>query len=190
LKKLLQKNGVSFVLLLLILVMLFSPGAKAWVLQTLLRTGIFNAGTTPNGRDTGTAPIANLVFTETNGTIIHTDDLKGRVLFINCWASWCPPCIAEMSSINALYNKLKDNPRIVFIMVDADNQPAKATDFMHSHHYNLPVYGLRGKMPTTMYSGTLPTTIIIDAKGRLAQKHEGIANYDTPAMQHYLQSLQ
>jgi thiol-disulfide isomerase/thioredoxin len=190
LKQLLQKNWSSIVLLLLVLLMLFSPRAKAWVLQTLLRTGVFNASTTTHTPDTGHAPLTSMTFTGTNGILLNTGDLKGKVLFINFWATWCPPCIAEMSGINTLYTQLKDNPQVVFIMVDADNQPPKALAFMQQHGYSLPVYGIAGTIPPAVYAGTLPTTLIIDAKGRVAQQHEGIANYNTPAMKAFLASLQ
>ena len=60
---------------------------------------------------------------------------------------------------------------------------------MKKNNYDLPVYGIISSVPENIFSGTLPTTIIIDAKGNIVQKHEGIANYDTKAMVEFLNSL-
>ncbi len=116
-------------------------------------------------------------------------DTKGKVVFINFWASWCPPCLAEMPSINALYNKLKDNPRVLFICVDADSDFSTSIAFMEKHQYDLPVYNMLNAVPPSFFSGTLPTTIIINSNGNMVQKHEGIANYDTEEMLYFIRSL-
>ncbi len=169
------------------LVLLFVPAAKALFLQGLMKTGIFNASAK---KETGNSQaLASFSFTDNNNNILSTADLRGKVIFINFWATWCPPCIAEMGSINALYTKLKDNPHIVFILADADGNLQQATAFMQKHQYSLPVYASTGVIPQLLYSGTLPTTIIIDSNGNLAQRHEGIANYDTEAMLAFLKGL-
>lgn len=182
----LKKNLSTLLLLALFALLLFNPGAKAFVLKNLLRTGIFNAG---SNRLNSAAPLPDLVFTDAGGAAINTGLLKGKVIFINFWASWCPPCIAEMGSINALYSKLRSDPHFIFIMVDADSDLSAAAAFMAKHGYDLPVYRVAGPVTANLYSGSLPTTIIIDTNGALAQKHEGIANYDTHEMEQFMHSL-
>src|ERR1700680_3543512 len=51
-----------------------------------------------------------------DGKEVSAGDLRGKVLFINHWATWCPPCMAEMPSIQGLYNSMKD-PDVVFLIV-------------------------------------------------------------------------
>lgn len=168
------------------LVLVFVPAAKAWVLKGLLHTGAFNAGT---GTQHHTGVVQSMSFTNAGGQTINTGDLRGSVIFINFWATWCPPCIAEMGSIQALYDDLKNNSRVVFILADADNNPELAAAFMQKRGYSLPVYQLSSSMSDNLFTGTLPTTIIIDSKGQLVQKHEGIANYNTEKMRQFLLSL-
>lgn len=182
-----RKNIVSTLLVAVLLVILFVPNAKAWVLKTLLGTGVFNAGTTRQTEQQ--AAVEGITFTDATGQLLNTTNLKGKVIFINFWASWCPPCLAEMGSIQSLYDKLKKDNRVVFILADADNNPQLAADFMQKHGYNLPVYQSSSIIPEHLYTGTLPTTLIIDSKGQLVQKHEGIANYDTAEMRNFLLSL-
>jgi thiol-disulfide isomerase/thioredoxin len=188
LKQFIRKNLSTLFLILLLGVLLFNPNAKAFFLKAMLSTGFFNASTKKESKSVN-AEMTALLFTDKNGTRINTTDLKGKVIFINFWATWCPPCIAEMGSVNALYNKLKNDPRFVFIIADTDNNLQHSGAFMNKHQYDLPVYQVAGPVSPDLFNGTLPTTLIIDSKGNLIQKHEGIANYDTKAMVEFLQSL-
>ncbi len=184
----LKKNLSTILILAVFALLLFNPGAKAFVLKAFMLTGVFNAGTAKDPARSNSKAIP-LVFADSNGTRINTAELRGKVLFINFWATWCPPCIAEMGSINALYNKLKADPRFVFILVDADSDLTAATAFMEKHGYDLPLYRVAGPVSEKVFGGSLPTTLIIDAKGVLVRKHEGIANYDTRKMESFMQSL-
>lgn len=184
--QLIKKNIFLIVWTMVIVLLLFVPATKAFVLRGLMQVGFFKAGA---GKENIPVNIPSFSFINRNGQTLTTDDIKGKVVFINFWAGWCPPCIAEMPSINALYNKLKDNPRVLFICVDADNDFSTSLPFMKEHHYDLPVYNMLNNVPPSFFSGTLPTTIIIDSKGNMVQKHEGIANYDSIEMLNFLRSL-
>jgi thiol-disulfide isomerase/thioredoxin len=182
-----KKNWFSFLLIIIIAVILFAPGAKAFVLHGLIKTGLFNAGT--KKENIVLSNPERISFTDENGVLQNLAAIKGKVIFINFWAAWCPPCVAEMPTINALYNKLKNNKHFIFIMADADNDLKKSLSFMKTNNYNLPVYTLQQNIPVSIFNGTLPTTIIIGPDGNIAQKHEGIANYDTDSMINFLSSL-
>jgi thiol-disulfide isomerase/thioredoxin len=94
-----------------------------------------------------------------------------------------------MPSVNSLYEKLKGNKNVVFIMVDADNDFSKSASFMSKHEFSLPVYQVNGTMPSTLFSGTLPTTVIIDKTGKIVFRHEGVADYGNAKILAYLQEL-
>ena len=184
----LKKHFFTIILSVLLLVLLLVPGVKAFLLQTFMRTGLLNAPVkkeiiVPAGNFSG------LSFVNDQSVNIHTANLRGKIIFINFWASWCPPCVAEMSSINALYNQLKTDPRFVFILADTDNDFSKSVSFMQRNGYHLPVYQISSGVPDNLFSGSLPTTIIIDGKGDIVYKHEGIADYNTAAMINLLRSL-
>jgi len=189
LQQFIRRNLSTFFLIVLLGVLLFNPNAKAFFLKAMLSTGFFNASTKKESKSVHAAEMTALLFTDKNGSLVNTADLKGKVIFINFWATWCPPCIAEMGSVHALYNKLKNDPRFVFIIADTDNDLQQSGAFMNKHQYDLPVYRLAGPIPPDLFNGSLPTTLIIDSKNNLIQQHEGIANYDTKAMLDFLQSL-
>ncbi len=71
----------------------------------------------------------NLPMVTLDGKAINLSDLKGKVVFVNLWASWCPPCRAEMPRIEALYKKI-DKSKVAFVMLSLDDNAAKARKFV------------------------------------------------------------
>ena len=187
-KPFIKKNFFTGVLIAVVLILLLIPGAKLMVLKTFVHSGLLNASAKKENNII-TAGTFSLSFINEQNEQISITDLQGKVIFINFWAAWCPPCVAEMGSVDALYNKLKDDPRIVFIMADADNNLVSSLSFMKKNGYHLPVYRFALPVSENLFTGTIPATLIIDARGNIVQRHEGIANYNTDDMVVFLKSL-
>src|SRR5690606_33926308 len=107
--------------------------------------------------------------------------------FINFWASWCPPCRAEFPSIVSLYNKYKNNPNFIFLTINEDDDLAVASTYLKSQGYSVPFY--QARVPKEIFSGTLPTTIILDKNGKIRLRHEGLAKYDSEKFTRQLEAL-
>jgi thiol-disulfide isomerase/thioredoxin len=174
----LKKNWLNSLFGILILLMLFYPPAKVWVLQRLMDTGIFNR----SANEDASYEAQPMQFSSANGKLITTSALKGKVVFINIWATWCPPCLAELPSIQKLYDRYKADSNVVFVLADADNKVAASSAFLDKRSINLPVYGINSALDPNLYSGTLPTTIILDREGKLMLNHAGIGRYDTESI--------
>lgn len=130
-----------------------------------------------------------ITFQDGNGNVVALNDLKGKVVFINFWATWCPPCIEEMPSINELKTKFARNEDIVFLMVDVDGKYKKAQTFMNKRKFNLPVYVPHSEIPKEFLSGAIPTTVILDKKGAIAARIEGGRDYSKPEIVNALKQL-
>lgn len=181
-------NVIYTLLLGGLLAILFIPGGKVWFLQQLMKVGLFQPSVPKTAEDAWPAP--EMLFSDaTTGAPVALSSLKGKVVFINFWATWCPPCRAEMPSVDRLYRQWKKDPDMVFLIVDADGQPEKAAAFMRDNGYVLPVTLLTGKVPQNVYSGTLPTTLIIDKAGRIVFRETGAADYSSRRLERYLQQL-
>lgn len=128
-------------------------------------------------------------FKNEKGEVVSLDELKGKAVFINFWATWCPPCIEEMPSIQTLYNKFKDNKDIVFLLVDVDNNIESASKFMEKRELDMPLYVPNSEIPSSYLAGAIPTTVILDKKGNIDVRLEGGRDYSTPAIAEALQSL-
>ena len=175
--ELFKRHWSNVLFIIVIATLVFNPDAKAWVLRQLFSIGLFKADF-PSGETTSSTSY-NLSFKDENGQSFSTSSLKGKIIFINFWATWCPPCRAEMPSINELYKELGKDPRFVFLMVDADDDLQNSKAFMTKNKFDLPVHTSTGPIPSSLYGGTLPTTIILGKDGQLLSKHEGIANYNS-----------
>lgn len=177
-------NGIFIIILALIL---FVPSAKALLLQGLMQVGIFNPSV-PSEKSVPQQSL-DLRFKDQNGKIISLSDLKGKVVFLNFWATWCPPCLAEMPSINKLYEQNKANEDVVFIMLDADSNFEKAYGYMKRKNYQMPVYHMASSVPDQIFSGSLPTTVVFDKQGRLSFQHVGAAKYNSQKFIDFIEKL-
>ncbi len=119
-------------------------------------------------------------FQDGNGKVIALNELEGKVVFINFWATWCPPCIQEMPSIQKLKDEFKDNDNLVFMLVDVDGKHEQAQAFMDQRKLDLPVFIPHSKIPTEFLGNAIPTTIILDKKGAIAARVEGGRDYSMP----------
>lgn len=174
--KMIKKNLSTIVFLILIAVLVFSPDAKSFLIKQFMFTGFFNAKISSVNSSDNT--VRNYFdFKNYDGNVQNTSDLKGKVVFINFWASWCPPCIAEFPSIEKFYSEFKNNDKIVFLMINMDDNIATGKYFLDKKKYSLPIFQAVSAIPKEIYSGSLPTTIVLDKKGIMRLRHEGFANY-------------
>lgn len=114
---------------------------------------------------------------------------RGKVVFLNIWASWCPPCIAEMPSISSLYDSYRDRDDVVFLLVSMDEDFEKARDFMEARDFDMPIYHYRGRDRTVFRSDLIPSTYVITPDGKIAMEKQGMAKYDTPEFKAFLDEL-
>lgn len=173
-----KTNWKGIIIYSFLLLVIFNPTAKSWLLQRMVSIGLFNASIKKEGVAEMPENIAFL-YTTPDGKSANISELKGKVVFINFWASWCPPCRAEMPSIAALYQKLQKDERFVFLLMNEDDDTQKAMDYLEKNHFDLPIYKRAGEVPNAIFSGTLPTTIVINKEGKIVLKKEGMAGYDS-----------
>lgn len=187
--RLIRKNGFNILIGIAFVTMLVSPDAKSWVLRQLMFTGIFNANIEQTSSEVKDDSIASFDFIDENGEIHNTTSLKGKVVFINFWASWCGPCRAEFPSIETLYSKFKNNPNVYFLMVNADEDVTKAKVYLQKEKFTIPFFQSQGYIPEQIYAGSLPTTVILDKKGVIRFRHEGFANYASEKFNKQMEEL-
>lgn len=187
-------NIFTGIFIVFILAMLLNPALKATVIQGLMKIGLFQPDMPEvSGNEKITSSLLpedkEILLRNVDGNILDLSAQKGKVIFINFWATWCPPCIAEMPSINRLYQKFKNNGNILFIMVDVDNNFDKSNAFMKKKGFALPVYTQVNDIPAKYFSGTLPTTVILDKSGKLVFHHEGVADYSNSEVADFIKKL-
>lgn len=184
------KSNISTILLLLFTgVVILNADARTIMIKGLMSTGLYNANSPASSGKIERSLPAGMTFRSADGKLVNISESKGKVFFINFWATWCPPCRAEMPSINRLYSKVKNKEKVAFIMVDVDNKIASSVKFMKNKSYQLQVYSSESPIPEQIFNGSLPTTLIVDSEGIIVFHHTGMADYDNQEMVNFLNTL-
>lgn len=124
-------------------------------------------------------PLEEYVVQALGGARSKLSDQKGKIVLLNFWATWCPPCRAEMPSIDALWKKTKDvNFTVMGVSVGED--PAKVKDFIAGQGYSYPIFvDPSGELGTAFGARAIPTTYILDKTGAAIAGKVGGASYDS-----------
>ena len=187
-----KRSFIEWGAIIAVILFLYVTGLHTQVIGTmqrgLLATGFIKPSIPELTKD---FPVANrdFYFADINNRVTSLNEFEGEVVFMNIWATWCPPCIAEMPSIEALYNSLKDQDNVKFVLVSVDEDFDRAKEFMARRNFDLPIYHFRTKVPGTYESTVIPTTYVISKDGRLALEKRGLAKYDTPEFESFMIEL-
>ncbi|TYC09739.1 TlpA family protein disulfide reductase [Bizionia gelidisalsuginis] len=101
---------------------------------------------------------------------------KNKVVLVNLWATWCPPCIAEMPSIQELHDDYRD--KIDFVLVSNENKDI-ISKFLNNNAFTFPVYSAISKSPETFSGRSIPRTFLIDRQGNIIIDETGAANWNS-----------
>ena len=121
-----------------------------------------------------------------NGNAVSFKDLNSKPVFLNLWATWCPPCVAELPGIAELYANYKESAN--FILVSSENtEIVKA--FAEKHGYeDLPFY-YAATTPDDFISQSIPTTFILGKDGKVVLKKKGAARWNSEKTEQILKQL-
>jgi len=111
---------------------------------------------------------------------------EGKIVLINFWATWCPPCVAELPSLQNLYNQYGESIDFYFV---TNEDPTTVTSFMNKREYDLPVFYGKETPPNLLDNTALPTTYLLDETGEIIIKKTGAATWDSETVKQTLDSL-
>ncbi|TAI46651.1 TlpA family protein disulfide reductase [Flagellimonas allohymeniacidonis] len=120
------------------------------------------------------------------GNGISFSDLKGEVVLINFWATWCPPCVAEMPSLNDLYQDYHEKIAFVFV---ANDQKEKVVSFLDKKQYGFPVFFETLSTPDLLISRSIPATYILSKSGEIVVAEKGAADWNSQSTRELLDQL-
>lgn len=187
-----RRSLIEWGVLISIVLFLYLTGLHTQVIGTLQRgllaTGLIKPDI-PEQIDGAASANLDFYFKDEEGTVRSLKNFEGDVIFMNIWATWCPPCIAEMPSINSLYEDLKYEDGISFVMVSVDEDFSEAQNFMKSRDFDLPIYHYRTKVPGTYQSREIPTTYVISPDSKIVLEKRGYAKYNTDEFKGFLREL-
>jgi peroxiredoxin len=127
-------------------------------------------------------------FTVSDGsTTVHLASYRGRVVLLNFWATWCPPCVEEMPSLLQLHH---ERPDLAILAVSVDEDSHAYSRFLLLHHVDLTTVRDPAEKTAQLYHTEMwPETYIIDRKGIIRRKVVGPEDWNSPEIRAYLSSL-
>ncbi len=124
-----------------------------------------------------------------NGGKLALSDLKGQVVMINFWASWCGPCKQEMPLLDQMYRKYKPMG-FTMVGVNVEPDPAKAEDLLQKSPVSFPIVFDRESRVSKLYNVTgMPSSVLIDRQGNVRYLHRGYKAGDENAYLDQIRSL-
>jgi cytochrome c biogenesis protein CcmG, thiol:disulfide interchange protein DsbE len=153
----------------------------------------FDSATTPMSK-TGTVAAgklaANFSLKDLKGTEISLASLRGKVIFLNIWATWCAPCREEMPSIESLYDEFKANKDFVVLAVSQDTDGGLVPPFVKQNHFHFAVLlDPRNEVGERYDVNGIPETFIIGRDGRIVAHHVGPYDWSNADIREALQEL-
>jgi thiol-disulfide isomerase/thioredoxin len=122
-----------------------------------------------------------------DGEPVELEAFRGKVLFINLWASWCTPCIREMETIERLKRRLADTD-VEFLIVAAEGErPVRR--HLRKYRYDLPIYLEVDRIPEAFGVRGLPTSWLVDRAGRILVLRHGEAVWDTDEVEAFVRAV-
>jgi thiol-disulfide isomerase/thioredoxin len=117
---------------------------------------------------------------------IRFGDLRGKVVFINFWATYCAPCIHEMPAIQKLYESLQGSD-IAFLVVSMEGLN-RVRRLVREREWKVPIY-VAEIIPDALDIDGYPTTFIADRKGEIVNRYVGSKDWNTDGFRNYLRSI-
>lgn len=134
--------------------------------------------------------VPDLPYRTLDGALRRVSASKGKVVFLDLWGTWCVQCVAEMPTVQKLYNHYRDDPDVEFLIVSRLDSPGAVRSYASRNHLNLPFYVTRDDdVPGSMYLGQFPATFIYARDGSIVAHHAGASDWSDKSVIKFLDEL-
>lgn len=180
----LKKNWITLSLTAFLLAILLIPSFKEFVTrQILMKPSLEKV----ENEVTFTPEELNLQLKGVNVPDANLADFKGKVVFLNFWGTWCPPCRAEYPSIQKLYEAKKG--KVQFVLVAMQDEEEKVKQFLAENKYTTPVYLAKSPLAEKMLPKSFPTTFLVGQNGRILMKEDAAKDWNAEDVLQFIDSV-
>ena len=132
----------------------------------------------------------DLVYSTLDGKTEHLASTRGQVVFLNLWGTWCIQCVAEMPTVERLYQHYKGDPQVRFLIVSRLDSPAAVRAYARRNRFDLPFYVMRDEdIPQSMQFDQYPSTFLFAKNGSLAAHDVGAADWSDASVVSFIDGL-
>lgn len=136
----------------------------------------------------GTPVDYNWTLQDLDGAPVKFSDFQGKALFVNVWATWCGPCVAEMPSIARLASNPDLKGKVAFVCISTDDSVNAVRSFLRGKDWPMTILRAR-ELPPVFLTEAIPATFLVGGDGRLAYARLGSADWDSPRIVKKLKDL-
>ena len=180
----LKKNWITLSLTAFLLAILLIPSFKEFVTrQILMKPSLEKV----ENEVTFTSEELNIQLKGVNVPDANLADFKGKVVFLNFWGTWCPPCRAEYPSIQKLYEAKKG--KVQFVLVAMQDEEEKVKQFLAENKYTTPVYLAKSPLAEKMLPKSFPTTFLVGQNGRILMKEDAAKDWNAEDVLQFIDSV-
>jgi thiol-disulfide isomerase/thioredoxin len=182
-----QKGGDVFFWVMLILLLI--PGPRRVISTGINRVAlnIKTPGMIPEDKQLSLVESDyNWVMQNEQGEPVTLSQMGEMPVFLNFWATWCPPCVAELPEIQKAWEK--HGASVAFLLV-TNQEPAVVEAFMNKHGYTVPVHYASTAPPQVFDHRSIPTTYILSKDGRIVVMKKGAINWDSKGTDRIFEQL-
>ncbi len=163
------------------------PATRTPIMTTVQKIKMFS----PKVSETAGAPLLqeedySMSFISLDGDQVKLEDFKNEVVLLNFWATWCPPCRAEMPSLQKLYDSYGD--KIKMVLVSSEDR-GTIMEFLEKYNYKMPVYLQASQNSSSFPVSSIPKTYLISREGRIMLSKTGVANWNSDKFKAELNEL-
>ena len=178
-----RRNNIIF---LVVIALLIIPQTRQPI-QILLHKGLALFGPSVVNEDNRETLVDyNWQLTDLNNNTVDFNNLKGEVVFVNLWATWCPPCIAEMPGLQKLYDDYYG--KIQFLLVSSEDEEV-VNNFFAKNNYSFNSYKPTTEIPEKLKSRSIPRTFLIDKDGKIVIDKNGAADWNSKKIRSLIDEL-
>lgn len=177
-------DAIFWVLIILLLI----PGTRTGFLSVAakVKTAVFQPAIKASDGAILDEEAKTWSLVDLNGNHASLGDFDGEVILINFWATWCPPCRAEMPSLEKLYADY--GSKVKFLMV-SNEDPEPLEEYMGSKEYSFPVMLTLSAPPVPLKTRSIPTTFIVNKKGKIVFNKQGAFDWNSKKVRSFLDTL-
>ena len=182
-----RKFKISDIIFVVFIVLLLIPQTRTpiQVAVNKLKVAVWSPSLEDANDQDQVAPFQYAV-TDLHGASRNIAVGEGKVTFISYWATWCPPCIAELPGIQELYKDYGDKVNFLLLTQEA---PEIVQRFVRKKGYELPIYFPQMEAPEILQENSIPTNYVIDAQGTIIIKETGAADWNSSKVRNLLNVL-
>lgn len=179
-------SKITDALLFVIILLMLIPGTRTHIASFFIKSTLRAPFRIHSPADAGlTDADYRWPLSTPDGHPFYLDQVKDQLIFVNFWATWCPPCVAEMPGIERLYADYKD--RVAFVMISQED-PAEIKAFINKNRYTFPVYIQHYQSPEIFKTNSIPITFLVSPGGKVLLKKKGAAKWDSQKIRDLLDS--